>query len=110
MAAQLRHLLAVAELPNVTIQVVAECMHAGLPGALLVADGAAYSESLMSGQVYADAETVSFLADHFDSIRAEALRASESLALIRETADRGRLAKVNLLKQSRRRVRRDSQR
>jgi hypothetical protein len=110
MATQLRRLLEVAELPNVTIQVVPECWHGGLPGGFIVADRAAYVESLIAGQVYADAETVSSLADCFDTIRAETMRSSESLVLIREMLARERLAKVNLLKRNRRGVRRDCKR
>jgi hypothetical protein len=109
-AGQLRHLLEVAALPNVTIQVVPECWHGGLPGGFVVADRAAYVESLITGQVYADEETVSSLADCFDTIRAETMRASESTALIREMLARERLAKVQLLKRNRRGLRRSGQR
>ena len=107
MTGQLRHLLEVAALPNITIQVVPECWHGGLPGGFIVADRAAYVESLFAGQVYADEETVSSLADCFDTIRAETMRASESAALIREMLARERLAKVQLLKRPGRRLRGD---
>jgi hypothetical protein len=110
MAAQLRHLLAVSELPNVTIQVVPECVHAGLLGGFTVADGAAYAESVVSGQVFADAETVSTLARRFDTIRGEAMRVSESAALLREMAAHERLAKVKLQRRQRRELRGDGQR
>jgi transcriptional regulator with XRE-family HTH domain len=109
MAAQLRHLLEVSEFPNVTIQVVPECMHAGLVGGFIVADSAAYAESVHAGQVYADEETVTAMNARFDRIRSEAMRSSESLALIREMLARERLAKVNLLKRSGRGLRRDRQ-
>ena len=104
---QLRHLLEVASLPRVTIQVVPECWHAGLPAGFIVADSAAYTESLIAGQVYGDDETVSAFGARFDSIRAEAMRASETLTLIREMINRGRLAKIQLLKRPGRRLRRD---
>ncbi|MCW2893629.1 MAG: hypothetical protein QOG28_2276 [Trebonia sp.] len=110
MAAQLRHLLAVSELPNVTIQVVPECVHAGLLGGFTVADGAAYAESVVSGQVFTDEETVSTLARRFDTIRGEAMRVSESAALLREMAAHERLAQVKLQRRQRRGLRRDSQR
>ncbi|MGH3281038.1 MAG: helix-turn-helix domain-containing protein [Trebonia sp.] len=110
MSAQLRRLLEVAALPNVTFQVVPECMHAGLLGGFIVADGAAYAESVHAGQVYADEETVSLMNARFDSIRSEAMRASESQALIREMLARERLAKVKLLKRPGRGVRGDGQR
>lgn len=109
MAAQLCRLLAVAELPNVTMQVVPECVHAGLPGGFLLADGAVYAESVIAGQVYADAETVTSMTVRFDTIRGEAMRVSESIALIREMARHERLAKVKLLKRSGRSVRRSGQ-
>lgn len=104
--AQLRHLAYVAQLPHVTLQVVPECWHAGLPAGFIVADSAAYTESLIAGQVYGDEETVSAFGERFDSIRAEAMRASESLTLIREMAARERLAKIQLLKRPGRRLRR----
>ncbi len=110
MSAQLRRLLEVAALPNVTLQVVPECMHAGLLGGFIVADGAAYAESVHAGQIYADEETVSSMNARFDSIRSEAMRASESQALIREMLTRERLAKVKLLKRSGRGVRGNGQR
>jgi hypothetical protein len=104
MSAQLRHLLAVAELPNLTVQVVPECWHPGLLGGFIVADNAAYVESLIAGQVYADVETVSALSRRFATIASEAMRASESLALIREMLAREQLAKVKLLKRQWRRL------
>jgi len=105
--AQLRHLLEVAEMPNVTVQVVPECWHPGMSAGFIVADGAAYTEGVAAGQVYADEDSVSRFAERFDSIRAEAMRASESSALIREMINREQLAKVQLLKWRRRRVRGD---
>lgn len=104
-AGQLRHLARVAELSHVTLQVVPECWHAGLPAGFILTGSAAYTESLIAGQVYADEETVSAFGVRFDSIRAEALRASESLTLIREMAVRERMAKVQLLKRPGRGVR-----
>jgi transcriptional regulator with XRE-family HTH domain len=108
MGGQLRHFLEVAQLPNITIQVVPECWHAGMSGGFVLTDTAAYAESVTTGQIYGgEDETVSALARRFDTLRTEALRASESLVLIREMIQRERLAKVNLLKRQRRRMRRD---
>ena len=104
---QLGHLLEVAALPNVTVQVVPGFWHAGMSGGFLLTDTAAWAESIHTGQVHADAETFSSLAMRFDSIRHEAMRVSESLALVREMIDRERLAKVQLLKRQRRKLRRD---
>lgn len=87
MAGQLRQLAMVSEMPHVTIQVVPECVHAGLLGGFTVADGAAYAESVVSGQVFSDEEIVSALTRRFDTIRGEALRVSESAALLREMAE-----------------------
>jgi hypothetical protein len=105
MSTQLRHLLTVAELPNVTLQVVPECWHPGLPCGLIIADRAAYTESLLAGQVHADEDSVASLSRYFASIACEAMRTSESVALIREMLTRERLAKVELLKQRRRSLR-----
>src|SRR6185437_3282316 len=104
--AQLCHLLEIATLPNVTIQVIPVCWHSGMSGGLILTDSAAYAESVCGGQVYGSGdEMVSALGSRFDSIRTEAMRASESSTLIREMLAHERLAKVNLLKRQRRRLR-----
>jgi hypothetical protein len=105
--AQLRRLLEAAELPNVMLQVVPECWHNGTSGALILADSAAYTEGLVSGQLFADEQNFSELSRRFASIAAEAMRASESQILIREMLNREQLAKVKLLRRSRQRLRRD---
>jgi transcriptional regulator with XRE-family HTH domain len=103
---QLRHLLDVAGLPNVVLQVVPVCWHAGMSGGFILTDTAAYAEQVQNGQVYGIGdEMVRSLASRFDSIRTEAMRASESAALIREMLYRERLAKVHLLKRQRRGLR-----
>jgi hypothetical protein len=103
---QLQHLLKVAELPNVTVQVVPlESWHPGTSAGFIVADHAAYTEGVTAGQVYADEDSVSAFGVRFDSIRGEAMRVSESVALIREMINRERLAKVQLLKRGWRRLR-----
>jgi Domain of unknown function (DUF5753)/Helix-turn-helix len=88
MAAQCRHLAEIAALPHVVIQVVPECWHPGVVAGFTVADCTAYTESLIGGQVYGDEQTVSSLAQRFDSIRAEALPASKSRALFQEMTER----------------------
>ena len=103
--AQLRRLLEVAALPNVTLQVVPVQWHAGMSAGFVITDNAAYTESVTSGQLYADEESVARYKERFDSIRAESMMASESVALIREMINRDRLAKVQLLQRRRRRVR-----
>jgi DNA-binding XRE family transcriptional regulator len=82
MAAQLGHLLAVARLPNVTIQLVPSTAHAGLLGGFALTDRAAYVETAVAGQVFEDPEIIVGLLTRFDTLRSEAFRGSESLALI----------------------------
>jgi hypothetical protein len=74
MASRLRHLAAVAAMSHVTVQVVPGCGHVGLAGGFTVADKAAYAESVIGGQVFEDAETVSSLSVRFDTLRGSAER------------------------------------
>ena len=87
MATQLRHLGAVARLPHVTIQVVPPAEHAGMLGGFTVTDKAAYAESVLRGQVFEDAETVTSLSVRFDTLRGSACSAPESMRLLRQAAD-----------------------
>lgn len=82
MAAQMAQLAAIGRLPNITIQVVPAMAHAGLVGGFALTESAAYVETAVAGQVFEDAETIASLLTRFDTLRSEALRASESLALI----------------------------
>jgi len=82
MAAQLAHLAGLARLPNVTIQVLPDIAHAGVLGGFAVAERAAYIETAVAGQVFEDADIITGLITQFDTLRNEALRKSESLALI----------------------------
>jgi transcriptional regulator with XRE-family HTH domain len=82
MAAQLAHLAGLARLPNVTIQVLPDIAHAGVLGGFAVAERAAYIETAVAGQVFEDADIITSLITQFDTLRNEALRRSESLALI----------------------------
>jgi len=82
MAAQLAHLAGVARLPNVAIQVVPNIAHAGLLGGFALTERAAYVETAVAGQVFEDAGIIADLLTRFDTLRNEALRASESLTLI----------------------------
>jgi hypothetical protein len=84
MVGQMRHLAEVAAMPNVTLQVLPSVGHAALPSGFLIADGAAYTESVVSGQVYVEPETVERLDLLFDSLRSESYRASESAAVIKK--------------------------
>lgn len=90
MADQLERLLAVAALPNVTIQVVPNVMHAEVSGGFALAEApkgpAAYIETALTGQVFEDIKVVLELSARFDALRTEALRGTESLCLIKEVA------------------------
>jgi hypothetical protein len=87
MAAQMRHLTALASLPHVTIQVIPGTAHAGLAGGFTVTDHGAYAESVTHGQVFETAETVNALSLRFDTLRSSACSAPESTRLLRQAAD-----------------------
>lgn len=87
MVGQLRHLDAVARLPHVTIQVVPPVAHAGMLGGFTVTDKAAYAESVLRGQVFEDAETVTSLSVRFDTLRGSACSVPESIRLLRQAVD-----------------------
>ena len=87
MAAQLQHLLMVASRPRVTIQVVPAVAVPSVAHGIVLTDSAAYSESAINGNVWTDEETRSSLGRVFDTLRSEAWRASESLALINEAGE-----------------------
>jgi transcriptional regulator with XRE-family HTH domain len=82
MAAQLRHLLEVAEMPAMTIQVLPAIEHPANASGFLLADGAAWVEHATSGYVFTDMDTRSSLDLRFDTLREECFRVSESLRLI----------------------------
>jgi transcriptional regulator with XRE-family HTH domain len=87
MAAQMAHLVAIARLPSATVQVVSATEHAGLLGGFSLTERAAYVETAVAGQVFEDAEIIASLLIRFDTLRSEALRASESLAFIERTCE-----------------------
>jgi transcriptional regulator with XRE-family HTH domain len=85
MAAQMRHLLEVASLPNVTLQLLPPVAHPATASELIIADNnAAYAEHLVAGGVYTEDDTVTRLELIFTTIRAECYRASDSAAIIRK--------------------------
>jgi hypothetical protein len=91
MADQMEHLLTVTALPSVTIQVVqAGVAHCGASGAFEVAVGGAYVETAFGGMVFEDTATVQGLVRRFDTIRAQAWSAPESLNAIRRIRDEHR--------------------
>lgn len=62
-------------------------VHRVLVSGFLIADDAAYTEHVIGGLVFTDAETVTVLDRLFDTLRAECYRASESAAIIRRAAE-----------------------
>ena len=87
MAAQLRHLLDVAALSNVVLQVMPEVGHVLLEASYALADDAVWSEHVVSGGVYTDPEIVASVATRHDNLRGECLKVSESLTLIGRLAE-----------------------
>ena len=91
MADQAEHLLTVSALPSVTIQVVpAGAAHCGMSGAFTVATDGAYVETAFGGMVFEDTATVQGLVRRFDTIRAQAWSAPESLNVVRRIRDEHR--------------------
>jgi hypothetical protein len=84
MAGQMSRLLEVAAIPNVTLQILPAVAHPATQSGFMVSDGAAYAEHVAGGYSYTDDETVSGLAQLFDTLRGECYRVSESLAIIRK--------------------------
>jgi transcriptional regulator with XRE-family HTH domain len=86
MAAQIRQILTVAAMPNVTLQILPAVAHPATGSEIIVADESAYAEHAASGFVYTG-ETVTALARIFDSLRSECRKASESTALLERMAE-----------------------
>jgi Domain of unknown function (DUF5753)/Helix-turn-helix len=87
MAGQMDHLLKVASLPNVTMQVFPSIACPATQGGFLLADDAAFAETVVGGYVYTSEETRSPLTWLFDTLRGESYRVSESLAIIRKAGE-----------------------
>lgn len=90
MAEELDHLLALATLPTVTIQVAPNVGHAGLTGGFAIAEkvkgSAAYIETALGGQVFEDAQAVRTLSVRFDALtEVERLRSGFRSARLRES-------------------------
>ena len=82
MAAQLRHILQVAAMPKITVQVLPPVAHPVNASGFLMADDAAWVEHAAAGFVYTEREIISALALRFDTLRGECYRVSESAALL----------------------------
>jgi DNA-binding XRE family transcriptional regulator len=82
MVGQMRHLLEVAALPNVTLTVMPPVSHPANESGFMVTEAAAYAEHVMGGYVFSDDQTVTSVTMRFDRLRAESRKATESLELI----------------------------
>jgi transcriptional regulator with XRE-family HTH domain len=86
MAEQCAHLAEAASVPNVTIQVLPAVAHPANASGFVIADDAAWCESVKGGFVYTG-ETVTPLPALFDTLRGECLKVSESSALFGRMID-----------------------
>lgn len=91
---QLKHVVHMSTLPNVTIQVVPYSArgHSGLLGAFIIADvdtspGIVFIEDVTGGRVAEDPDTVAEVTLRFDSLRSEALPKGASRDLIESVAE-----------------------
>jgi len=87
MVGQMRHLAEIARRPNVTVQVLPAVAHPATQSGFMVTDSAAYAESVVSGQVFSDTETVNGLLRMFDTLRGESYRVSDSLSMVLEVGE-----------------------
>ncbi len=94
MREQLLHVVEMAQRPNITVQVI-EGMgaHPGLSGAFGIAEmidrhSVVYRETVGNGQTVEDPGTVADVELLFDTLRTEACKGTDSLALIESAADR----------------------
>lgn len=92
MAAQMQHLIDIARLPHVTLQVLPLVAHCANASNMIITDDAAYAEHQAGGYVFTDERTVYKMTRQFDTLRGECYRVSETLALLgrmRDTWARG---------------------
>ena len=93
MQGQLTHLATMARRPNITVQVIpSEGAHVGLTGAFDMAETAdafvAHLDHIADGLMTDSPAIVAQASTRFDSLKADAYRRSESLALIEEAAEK----------------------
>lgn len=93
MRKQLDHLVAMAQRPNIIVQVVPASAgeYAGLSGPFVIAEtpgsgDVAYMETVLSGQTVEQPEHVAQITRRWEALRAEALPHKQSLQLIEEVA------------------------
>lgn len=87
MAEQMSHLLEVAELDHVRLQVMPAVEHPCNTSEMIIADDAAYTESLAGGGTYTSAEVVHRLSRLFGTLVGECYRVSESRLMIERMRD-----------------------
>lgn len=87
MTEQMDHLLALAEMSDVALQVVPAVGHAATGSEIVVTDTAAYVEHQAGGYVYTEPETVTALGRLITTIQTECYRTSESVRLIERVRD-----------------------
>jgi hypothetical protein len=86
MTAQMLHMVSVAAMPNVTLQVLPAVAHPATGSEIIITDEWVYAEHAASGFAYSG-ETLAALARIFDSLRGECRRVSESAALLERMAE-----------------------
>ena len=87
MAEQMSHLLELAALDHVRLQVMPAIEHPCSTSELIIADDAAYTESLASGGTYTGAEMVNKLGRLFATLAGECYRVSESRSILERMRD-----------------------
>ena len=87
MLAQMRHLLDVARLPHVVLQVLPGVEHPAGASGFVATDNAAYAEHMFGGFVYTEPETVTPALRMFGTITSESDKASVSLRKIERMAE-----------------------
>jgi uncharacterized protein DUF5753 len=87
MVRQCAHLLEVASLPNVTLQLLPAIAHPANASELIITDSAAYVEHLTGGLVHTDEQTTTTLERLFSTLLSESYRASDSAAMIRKAGE-----------------------
>jgi hypothetical protein len=79
-------LLEVTAMTRVVVQVLPAVTHPVNASGFLMADSAVWIEHAAGGFTYTDEETISALAERFDTLRSESYCASESATLIERLA------------------------
>lgn len=92
MAAQMDHLIGIAAMPDMTVQIVPAMAHGACASEIIAMDSAAYCEHVAGGYVFTDRETVTSLGRLLTTLQAESYRASDSVRTIERVRDIWRTA------------------